>query len=176
MTIPDSEKNRIRITAVKVMQLKKHGGQALVKVETDAGLYGLGEAGANSAEVRAQLRRLEPVLIGQDPLNIDRLFTRMTTRVHPSRPHLPTISGIDIALWDIAGKAIGRPVCALRTGPYCDEVPLYMNTPGPADWFDPAACRDWAIELKTQPAGWKTAKLGYAIRNTQHATRTEITT
>jgi L-alanine-DL-glutamate epimerase-like enolase superfamily enzyme len=151
----------IQITGIQVMQLKKHGGQALVKVQTDAGIHGLGEAGASAAEVRAHLRRIEPMLIGQNPLHIERLFARMMGQAHPSRPHVPTVSGVDIALWDIAGKALDLPICDLLSGRFRDPVPLYMNTPGPSDWFDPAACRDWADELRAQAAGWKTVKLGF---------------
>lgn len=151
----------LRITAIKVLQLRQHGGQALVKVETNAGLYGLGEAGASAAEVRAQVRRMSPMLIGQNPLEIEKLFGRMMSQAHPSRPHVPSISGIDMALWDVAGKALGLPVCELLTGKLRDEVPLYMNTGGPSDWFDPAACRAWADELKAQPVAWQTVKLGF---------------
>ena len=42
--LSESEKNRVRITAIKAMQLKNTGGQSLIKVETDAGIYGIGEA------------------------------------------------------------------------------------------------------------------------------------
>ena len=53
--LSESEKNRVRITGVKAMQLKDQAGQSLVKVETDAGIYGVGEAGASGPMVRAIL-------------------------------------------------------------------------------------------------------------------------
>ena len=57
-TLSDSEKNRVRITDVKAMQLKDQAGQSLVKVETDAGVDGVGEAGASGPMVRAHLQHL----------------------------------------------------------------------------------------------------------------------
>ncbi len=51
-TLSESEKNRVRITDVKAMQLKDQAGQSLVKVETDAGVHGIGEAGASGPMVR----------------------------------------------------------------------------------------------------------------------------
>ena len=75
-TIAASEKRRLRITAIKVMQLKRNNGQSLVKIETDGGVYGIGEAGAVAATVRAFLRYYEPMLLGEDPLEIEKLKKR----------------------------------------------------------------------------------------------------
>ena len=69
-TLSESEKNRVRITDVKAMQLKDQAGQSLVKVETDAGVYGIGEAGASGPMVRAHLQHLRGTLIGQDVLKL----------------------------------------------------------------------------------------------------------
>ena len=124
------EKRRVRITAIKAMQLKMHGGQSLVKIETDAGIFGAGEAGASAATMRANLRHFERWLIGQDPLEIDKHFVRLSSHMHSSMAHMPTVSGIDIALWDIAGKILDRPVSTLLSGRYRDDVPLYAIARG----------------------------------------------
>jgi L-alanine-DL-glutamate epimerase-like enolase superfamily enzyme len=68
---------RVRITAIKAMELRNSTGQSLVKIETDAGLVGYGEAGAAGPACRANLQWLEHVLIGADPLNIDMLYHKM---------------------------------------------------------------------------------------------------
>jgi L-alanine-DL-glutamate epimerase-like enolase superfamily enzyme len=156
-----SEKNRVRITGLKAMQLQNQAGQSLVKVETDAGIYGVGEAGASGPVVRAHLRLMEPLLRGEDPLEIEKLFTRMVTQQHTYRVHIPTVSGVDIALWDLAGKILNRPVSSLLSGRFREEIPLYINTGGPDHWFDPASCRDWAQKMKEDPHGWKTFKFGF---------------
>lgn len=111
--LSEPEKDRVRITAIKAMQMKNTGGQSLIKVETDAGICGIGEAGASGPIVRAQIRNMESLLIGKDPLDIQVLFDRMVNLMHPYRANIPTISGIDIALWDIAGKILNRPISKL---------------------------------------------------------------
>ncbi len=81
------ERGRVRITALKAMQIKDDSGQTLVKVETDSGLAGYGEAGATGPVTRAHLHWMEPMLIGQDPLSIEKLYLRMTTpAAHLPRP------------------------------------------------------------------------------------------
>ncbi len=154
----------MRITAIKAIQLREHG-QSIVKVETDEGVYGLGEAGAPGPVVRANLQDyFLPRLIGQDPLCIERLYHLMTHGVSQWQAryvHLPTVSGIDIALWDLAGKVFGRPVSELLTGRFRDRIALYVNTGGPRDWRDRASWREWAAQEKASPYRWKTLKLGF---------------
>jgi len=156
--------DQIHITAIKVIQLKGHGIQSLVKVETDAGVYGLGEIGAPAAVARAYIETMKDSLIGMDALAIEKCYadmTRMRAQWHAHWVQNPTISGIDIALWDIAGKIFNRPISRLLTGRFRDEIELYVNTLGPVDWFDKAACSDWAAEIKADPYGWRTVKFGF---------------
>jgi len=159
-----SEKNRIHITNIKVYQLKNHGIQSIIKVETDAGVYGIGEAGLPAIIVQGYLDFMKDSLIGQDALAIEKCYAdmiRMRAQWHAHWTQNPTISGIDMALWDIAGKVFNRPVSSLLTGRFRDEIQLYVNTGGPVDWFDPSACRDWAQEMKAEPHGFKVIKFGF---------------
>jgi len=155
-----TEKSHVRITAIKAMELKNTAGQSLVKVETDSGIYGIGEAGASGPMVRAQIRYMERLLIGEDPLEIQKLYDRMTNLMHPYRAHIPTISGIDIALWDLAGKILDRPISKLLSGRFRDEIQLYINS-GPKEMLSNGECRDWAHSLKESPEGWSIVKLGF---------------
>jgi galactonate dehydratase len=153
------EQGRMKITAVKVLGLERAvgTGNCLVRVETDAGLYGIGEAGSTPAMARARIQTMEPLLIGKDPLAIEKLFFEMTSLMHTYIAHVPTISGIDMALWDLAGKLFQRPVYELLGGPFRDAVPMYS----PGDGFnmlDRAACRDWAQLVHTRPEGFKAYK------------------
>ena len=124
----------MRITAVEVfgvecglpaplrwgtMEVATKGG-VLVRVRTDEGLEGLGEAGFSIAylsRVAPVIRDLlAPLLIGEDPRLIGRLWHRMYDATHGwGRRGTETyaVSGVDIALWDLLGKACGRPVCEL---------------------------------------------------------------
>ena len=156
-----AEKGQVKITDIRAMQLKKHP-QSLVRIETDAGICGYGEAGTPGPIARAHLLELKPLLIGQDPLEIDKHYTRMISLQHPNMPNIPTVSGVDIALWDLAGKIFGLSVSKLLTGRFRDEVQLYTNT-SPGDISDKGACREWAEEVKADPHQWQAVKLGFSL-------------
>lgn len=156
----ERERGHVKITAIKAMQINDQSGQTLVKVETDAGLTGYGEAGSTGPMTRAHLKWMEPMLIGEDPLNIDKLYVRMTTLQHTYRAHAASVSGVDIALWDLAGKILGVSVGEMLTGRFRDKVELYY-TGGPADMLDMGGFRAWAQEALADPGGYRTFKMGF---------------
>lgn len=102
----------------------------VVKVVTDEGVYGVGECGLSTRffeQVRATVRWLMPHLIGQDPLEIGRLWQKMYSLTHQwGRRGVETyaLSGIDIALWDLMGKITGQPIHHLL-GTVHNELPAY---------------------------------------------------
>lgn len=149
----------VKITAVKAMQVKNIAGNCLIRIDTDAGLTGFGEAGATGPMARARLETMRPMLLGRDPLSIEVHFHNLTTLMHTYMAHIPTISGIDIALWDLAGKITGLPVCVLLGGPFREAIPLYSHGIG-VNMLDPASCRDWAQRVRRQPEGFTAFKIG----------------
>jgi L-alanine-DL-glutamate epimerase-like enolase superfamily enzyme len=102
----------------------------IVRVETDEGLTGVGEAcplgpaylPAYAGGVRAGIAELGPHLIGADPRETVRLNRRMDAAL---KGHPYVKSAIDIACWDLLGRATGLPVCALLGGMYGDDFVLY---------------------------------------------------
>lgn len=102
----------------------------VVRVETDAGLAGHGEAcplgpaylPAYAEGVRAGLRELAPHLIGEDPRQLMRINRRMDAAL---KGHPYVKSALDIACWDLLGQDAGLPVCELLGGRYAEDVPLY---------------------------------------------------
>lgn len=102
----------------------------IVGVETECGLVGYGEVcplgpfylPAYAEGVRAGLRELAPHLIGYDPRELTKLNHRMDAAL---KGHPYVKSGIDIACWDILGKATNLPVCVLLGGRYGDSIRLY---------------------------------------------------
>ncbi len=106
-----------------------------VKVHTDEGIVGLGEPYLeNHADaVIAETLRLEPFLIGQDPTRVAHLWEVMynSGSGYKGGPiKMSALSGIDIALWDIAGKAAGLPIHKLLGGATRERIKLYRATGG----------------------------------------------
>ena len=107
--------------------------QIIVRVRTDAGLTGVGEAfayGAPLAVCNVIEESLAPLLIGQDPLKIEYLADLMHrgTMIYGRRGlAMFAISGVDIALWDLLGKALNAPVHALLGGATRPTLPVYAS-------------------------------------------------
>jgi len=105
----------------------------LVRVETDTGLVGWGEAFcyACTDAVRAALHHMiAPLALGQDASDIARLSYDLQQKLHLFGRYGVTIfalSGLDIALWDIAGKAANLPLCHLLGGAFRDNLPAYAS-------------------------------------------------
>jgi L-alanine-DL-glutamate epimerase-like enolase superfamily enzyme len=105
-------------------------GGLLVEVETDTGIVGIGEAGLGGGATATVIAKdLAPMLVGEDPLMIEGLWQRMFARTRQYGRRgvvMQGISGIDIALWDIAGKAAKMPVYQLL-GACRDRVEAYAS-------------------------------------------------
>jgi galactonate dehydratase len=157
-----AERGRVRITGLKAMELRNSTGQSLVRVETDSGLFGIGEAGVAGPACRANLQWLERMLIGADPLNIDKLYQQMMGLQHTYQAHVPTISGVDIALWDLAGKILGLSVSEMLTGRFRERVEIYYGG-GLSDWNDRAAIDDWVAKFRAHPHGYRTVKVDFPL-------------
>lgn len=165
-----SSRNHVKITAIKAIQLDFQFDGCLIKIETDSGLVGYGETGVNSRIARAHIEHLDWALqrarggserlIGSDPLSIERHYYRMTEMHFPLPSPMGTISGIDIALWDLAGKILGQPVYKLLGGPFREGCPMYSHGSALKNMHDPAQCRAWADHIKNQPEGFRSFKIG----------------
>jgi L-alanine-DL-glutamate epimerase-like enolase superfamily enzyme len=134
----------VKITAVETIYISRgvtvHWGPIQwlwVRIHTDSGLAGLGETYPfPEAEKQVVEKRLAPVLLGRDPSCIDRLWADMYEQVsfHGwAGAEMRAISAIDIALWDLAGKAAGLPVYKLLGGASRDRIRIYNTC---YDYFD----------------------------------------
>ncbi|MBN1579907.1 MAG: mandelate racemase/muconate lactonizing enzyme family protein [Anaerolineae bacterium] len=155
-------RDQVKITQIKAMQ-PRHG-VTLIKIETDAGIAGYGPCGGSGPFARAVIAELEGPrlphlgLIGKDPLAIQVHFQNMFYAYPQRRRQVRVLSGIDIALWDLAGKILNLPVCKLLGGNFRDQIRLYSHCSG-GDFLDRAAWRDRAQELKSDPRGFKAFKV-----------------
>lgn len=157
---------RVKIAGIRTMMLQGPRTYTLVKVASDAGVYGIGEAyGSPGAGVREGVHELAPDLIGKDPLEIEALWTGLGRRTDGSAHMLlRAASGIEMALWDLAGKLLNVPVHTLLGGKYRPRVRMYHDE-GPRNMLDSAACREWAGRMKSDPAGWTAFKFGLPRSN-----------
>jgi galactonate dehydratase len=109
--------------------------QFIVKVETDEGLYGWGEGGVSGRELAmaGAVSHFREFLIGRDPMQMGALWQEMyrSQYFEGGRVLSAAISAIDIALYDIAGKALGVPVYKLLGGKHRDFIPCFATTGAP---------------------------------------------
>lgn len=162
-----SESGKAKITDIKTMVFKGPSGKyglgrnyTLVKVETDTGLYGIAEAyGTPGLGVKEAIHGIKKQFIGKDPIQIDRLYTGYRYTDGSAHAQQRAMSGIEIALWDLAGKLLDVPTHALMGGKFRDKVRLYDHHV-PKDYTDKIAIKDWADAVKERPNGITIHKLG----------------
>ena len=104
-----------------------------VLIETDGGITGLGEAslGGQTHAVRGAVRDLEPLLLGADPGRIEHLWQQAYRHAfwRGGVTFLSALAGVEVALWDIKGQALGVPIHALLGGRVRDRIRAYANGP-----------------------------------------------
>jgi L-alanine-DL-glutamate epimerase-like enolase superfamily enzyme len=155
--------NIMKITRIKSYSVADSDGRSyfIVKVETEEGIYGLGEVGIRwwGAAIEKAIEHLSEIVIGQDPLSTERLWQHMFrgSFFPADKVYTCAISAIDIALWDIKGKALGLPVYKLLGGPVRDKVICYPHNQGRTNEELVENC------LRTTQEGWKFVRWGQPI-------------
>ena len=164
-------KNKLKIRDLRTMTIQGPSRTyLLVKVVADDGIYGVAEAyGTPGIGVKEQILSMKPGLIGKDPLQIDAIYTFLDehvkdlsgTRTDGSAHNLMrAASGVEMALWDLSGKALGVPTSTLLGGRFREKVRVYDHA-APRNMLDKASCRDWAQKVKADPAGFTAHKFGF---------------
>ena len=122
------------LLATAAYNFGRQGEYIFVEVQTDEGITGWGEVTtthpvANRA-VCAVLQQIDPLLVGENPFHIEKLWNKMFRRftyMGSRGAATNAISGIDIALWDIRGKAMNQPIFELLGGPVRETIALYTH-------------------------------------------------
>lgn len=121
-----SRPSALRITDLRIASLGAHGWRRpLIKIMTNQGLEGYGEVRDGASKTYALM--LKSRILGENPCDVDRLFRRIKQFGHHAR-QAGGVCGIELALWDLAGKAYGTPVYQMLGGRFRDRVRIYCDT------------------------------------------------
>jgi L-alanine-DL-glutamate epimerase-like enolase superfamily enzyme len=158
-----SSRGAAKVTKIQALELKDR--RTLIRVDTDAGLSGYGECNTPGPAARSVIelyngagRLPHLAVIGKDPLAIQVHFHNMFYAYPQRRREIKVLSGIDMALWDLAGKILNQPVSRLLGGPFREEILLYSHAPG-GDYLSKEEWSDRAQRLKADPRGFKAFKV-----------------
>src|SRR5438874_392417 len=132
---PIRPRDPLRVTRLETFLVRPRW--LFLKVHTNAGIVGLGEpiVEGRAETVAAAVREIEPYLIGKDPRRVVHHWQAIYRHAfYRGGPVLTSaLSGIDMALWDIKGKALGVPVYELLGGPTRKRVRVYAHANSPAE-------------------------------------------
>jgi L-alanine-DL-glutamate epimerase-like enolase superfamily enzyme len=176
-----AEENKVKVTAVDVhivsvpftrpetWRFGRMWGltNAIVEVRTDAGITGIGEVPGSPliGLVREALDATAASIVGEDPFRVSQFLRRASDRGWHHYPYLGNgaVAAIEMALWDICGKALGCPVHQFFGGLDTDRVPMYYYIP--VEDRSPQTARDQAAEGVER--GFKTMyiKIGFDLKN-----------
>ncbi|MEP4195489.1 MAG: mandelate racemase/muconate lactonizing enzyme family protein [Aliishimia sp.] len=124
----------MKIIALETLRLGDHPNLLWVRIHTNEGVTGLGETYFGTAASDADLHdRIAPLLLGQDARRIEYLNMKMQpyTGFTGASAEVRALSAVDVALWDIAGKVAGMPLCDLLGGRTREQIQVYNTCAGP---------------------------------------------
>lgn len=151
-----SNPSDLKITDMRYALTNVMGGTAIIKIETNQGIYGLGEV-RDAADARYALM-LKSRILGRNPCNVEMIFKIIKQFGGPAR-QAGGVCAVEMALWDLCGKAYGVPAWQLLGGRYRDKVRLYADTPegkSPAD-------QEKLIKYRMQEQGYTWLKMDVSI-------------
>jgi L-alanine-DL-glutamate epimerase-like enolase superfamily enzyme len=141
------------------------GDNPIVRIVTDSGIDGYGEIESYKPYLVWPVLHLAPALIGEDPTNVERIMRRIRPR-GGFKPWGSAVSAIEMALWDIAGKAAGLPVYKLLGGKVRDRVRVYNGAVRfPINGYDPADYAENMALMKASPEKFSIIKMGIAFHS-----------
>lgn len=153
--------SQLRITDLRIAELANAPMRVpLIRIDTNQGLYGLGEV-RDGGSARYALF-LKSRLLGENPCDVEKIFKKIKQFGGHGRQG-GGVSGVEMALWDLAGKAYGVPVYQLLGGKYRDRVRLYADT---TESSDPD---EFARRLKSRAEqGYTYLKMDLGIQLVRH--------
>ena len=153
-----SNPSDLKITDMRYALTTVLGGTAIIRIDTNQGIYGLGEV-RDGADVRYALE-LKSRILGLNPCNVEMIFKIIKQFGNHGRQG-GGVCGVEMALWDLTGKAYGVPAWQLLGGRYRDSVRLYADTPEGKDHDDQAE----KIRYRIEEQGYTWLKMDVSINN-----------
>jgi L-alanine-DL-glutamate epimerase-like enolase superfamily enzyme len=136
------------------------GNNPVVRITTDEGIHGLGEVEQAKTYLKPHIMFYKEFILGEDPTNVESVMLRIR-RMGAFKPWGSAVSAIEMALWDIAGKAAGVPVYKLFGGKIRDHVRVYNGAVRfPMNGFEPEDYADNMAKMKASKEGFTIIKQG----------------
>ena len=140
------------------------GSSPVVRILTDEGLYGYGQIEESKPYVKPQVLFYRDLILGQDPTDVERVMLNIR-RMGAFKPWGSAVSAIEMALWDIAGKAAGLPVYKLLGGKIRNKVRAYLTGGSSIPGSRPEDCAARAKEVKALDGGYTITKQAVAFHS-----------
>jgi L-alanine-DL-glutamate epimerase-like enolase superfamily enzyme len=152
-----SKPSDLKITDMRYCLTDVMNGTAIIKIYTNQGIHGLGEV-RDAADVRYALM-LKSRILGMNPCNVEMIFKSIKQFGGPAR-QAGGVCAVEMALWDLCGKAYGVPAWQLLGGRYRDKIRLYADTP---ESNSPAE-QERLIKYRINEQGYTWLKMDVSIR------------
>ncbi len=156
-----SAPSELKITDMRTAKTAVMGGTTIVRIDTNQGIYGLGEV-RDAADSRYALM-LKSRILGENPCNVEKIFKIIRQFGYHGRQG-GGVCAVEMALWDLCGKAYDVPAWQLLGGRYRDKIRLYADTPSGEN---PDQQRE-RIKYRTVDQGYTWLKMDLGIRSIMH--------
>jgi L-alanine-DL-glutamate epimerase-like enolase superfamily enzyme len=153
-----SSPSDLKITDMRTAKTAVMGGTAIIRIDTNQGIYGLGEV-RDAADSRYALM-LKSRILGENPCNVEKIFKIIKQFGFHGRQG-GGVCAVEMAMWDLCGKAYGVPAWQLLGGRYRDKIRMYADTPGGEN---PEQQRE-RIKYRTVDQGYTWLKMDLGIRS-----------
>jgi L-alanine-DL-glutamate epimerase-like enolase superfamily enzyme len=125
-----SSPSQLKITDIRTAVVASNYDYPIIRIDTNQGVYGIGEV--RDAGHKGNALQFKSMMVGQNPCNVDMIFRAIKRYGNWGREG-GGVSGLELALWDLVGKAYGVPCYQFLGGKYRDKVRVYADTPTPEE-------------------------------------------
>src|SRR6185369_3556720 len=154
-TNTNSRPSDLRITDLRTVTLRGVPMTSpIIRIDTNQGIYGLGEV--RDGATKNYALELKSRILGENPCNVDRLFRKIKQFGGQARQG-GGVSGMEVALWDLAGKAYNVPIYQMLGGKFRDKIRIYCDTTSSRD---PKVFAERLKERQAQGFTWMKMDLG----------------